>query len=144
MRKILYILVASLVATMVASCKSKAVVTHMMYDTITIERAIVQEVVKHDTLTVTQTKDSIVTRIELDTLLRPVVITRIDYSDRLTLEQGNNGKTVVRDTVYISQGHGESEKKETAKANYMPLIIYASVFVLFCFIGYFVFKRLKK
>lgn len=131
---------------MVASCKSKAVVTHTMYDTITIERAIVQEVVRHDTLTVTQTKDSIVTRIELDTLLRPMVITRIDYTDKLKVEQGSADKVVVRDTVYISQGHGESEKKETTKVNYMPLIIYASVFVLFCFVGYFVFKikRLKK
>lgn len=143
MRKILYILLATLVATSVASCKSKSVVTHTMYDTITIERAIVQEVVKHDTLTVTQRKDSIVTRIELDTLLRPVVITRIDYTDKLRVEQGNNGKVVVRDTVYISQGHGEKDKKETAKVNYMPLIIYASVFGLFCFVGYFVFKRLK-
>lgn len=49
MRKLLYILVATLVATSVASCRTAKKELHH-YDTLTVERAVVQEVVKHDTV----------------------------------------------------------------------------------------------
>ncbi len=110
MRKILYILVASLVATTVASCRTATKVV-TMHDTLTVERSIVQEVMKHDTVTIDSTKEKIITHTIFDTVGRPYKVTKIEYRDRYITEQGATVTEVVHDTITVQQGSASTEKK---------------------------------
>lgn len=107
MRKILYILVASLVATTVASCRTATKVV-TMHDTITIERSIVQEVMKHDT--VTEIKEVVQVVTVRDTM------SEIEHVNEVITHHIYDTAGRVRETIVTERGKDKVRQQGTASA----------------------------
>lgn len=140
MRKILYILIA-LVATMVASCKTATKQIHH-YDTIAIERAVVQEVYKHDTLTIHDSTEIVREIVRYDTLGRITEKQNERIRNGKVESRGEAMQAVTSDTIYITRTVTKTVTKSSKpKQSRVPGIILACV--LLGVLGYVVFKSWK-
>lgn len=136
MRKLLPTLVIIFVVLSCATgCKTTTKVV-TMHDTLTIERAVVQEVIKHDTLTITDNTERIEERIIYDTLERVKEVVKVQYRNKYIKEQGATDVKVVHDTITIQQGSTtkETEKKQSKSAAVSLLFIALLISAIFGYI----------
>lgn len=100
-----------------------------MHDTLTIERAVVQEVTRHDTLTIHDNTERIEERVVYDTLERVKEVVRVQYRNRYVQEQGGSEVKVVHDTITIKQGSTASQETKPSKPTMLPIVFIAGVLV---------------
>lgn len=141
MRKILYILLVTMVATMVVGCRTACKVV-AMHDTLTIERAVVQEVYKHDTLTIHDSTEIVREVVRYDTLGRITETMRERLRNGKVESRGEAMQSVTSDTIYITRTLTKTlTKSSKPKQSRVPGIILACV--LLGVLGYVVFKSWK-
>ena len=142
MRKLLYILVATMVASLVAtSCKTTTKVV-TLHDTLTIERSVMQEVIKRDTLYKHDTTNVEIERVIYDTCERIKEVQRIVYRNGKREERGEQLKESKRDTMYLTRTVTKTVTKETKpKQSPYPAILLALVLGgVVIYIGYNYYK----
>lgn len=138
MRKLLYILVATMVASLVAtSCKTTTKVV-TLHDTLTIERAMVQEITKRDTFYKHDTTNVEIERVIYDTCERIKEVQRVIYRNGKREERGEQLKEAKRDTVYLTRTVTKTMTKETKpKQSPIPAIALAIIILgIIIYIGY--------
>ena len=110
-----------------------------MHDTIAIERAVVQEIERHDTTTIHDSTEIEREIIRYDTLGRITERQNERIRTGKKEERGEQLKEDKRDTVYLTRTVTKTVTKETKpKQNNVPAIVLALVLV--GIIGYIGFK----
>lgn len=140
MRKLVYIFFALLAVVLVPSCKTTTEIHH--YDTLAIERAVVQEVVRHDTLTIHDSTEIVREIVRYDTLGRVTETMRERLRNGKVESRGEAVQSVTSDTIYITRTVTKTVTKSSEpKQSRVPGIILACV--LLGVLGYVVFKSWK-
>lgn len=126
-----------MVASLLASCKTTTKVV-TMHDTLTIERAVVQEVVKHDTTTIHDSTEIEREIIRYDTLGRITERQNERIRNGNKEERGEQLKESKRDTVYLTRTVTKTVTKETKpKQSPYPGIALAIIILgIIIYIGY--------
>ena len=108
-----------------------------MHDTLTIERSVMQEVIKRDTLYKHDTTNVEIERVIYDTCERIKEVQRVVYRSGKIESRGETENVVVHDTITIQQGQQATGKTTPTHSN-VPAILLAVVLV--GIIGYIGFK----
>ena len=140
MRKLLYMFIVLFTFGM-PSCKTTTKVV-TLHDTLTIERAVVQEVIRHDTTYKHDTTNVEIERVIYDTCERIKEVQRVIYRNGKTESRGEQLKEAKRDTVYLTRTVTNTVTKET-KPRQSPYPAIALAVVLggvVIYIGYNCYK----
>lgn len=83
------------------------------HDTTTIERVVMQEVIRHDTTTITANQEGEFYKVIYDTLERVKEVEVTRWRDRVLTEQAATDTKVVHDTIVMQQSHNQGEAKKS-------------------------------
>lgn len=142
MRKLVYIFFMLLAVVLVPSCRTTKELHH--YDTLTVERAVVQEVVRHDTMTLHDSTVIVRERVVYDSLGRVMVTERETLHNGRSESRGEALQAVSKDTIYITRTVTKSvTKKSAGKKDLGSWWVWVAVLLLLAF-GYCYIHTVKR
>lgn len=122
---------------LLASCSKKTTeVVKWQHDTTTIERVVVQEIVKHDTTTITADKDGETYKVIFDTLERVKEVQVTKWRDKIVKEHGESQQVVVHDTIVVKQGNESREVTKTKQPKQSSIVWWVLVAAMVMLTGY--------
>lgn len=142
MQKLVYIFFLLLAVVLVPSCRTTKQIHH--WDTLTVERAVVQEVVKHDTMTLHDSTEIVREVVRYDTLGRITETMRERLRNGRSESRGEALQAVSKDTIYITRTVTKSvTKKQAGKKDLGSWWVWVAVLLLLAF-GYCYIHTVKR